>query len=342
MNSKKTREDIQQTREKARAEYERATKGLIFTKDFQTHQEAVMHDPLATVGERVMACILRRSWGEYVLYAIKEDGEPFYQRDLVRLLGIDKIRVSRAVSYYQRRGYLWDHPKVLRPAIDPILAAPDPKGKKLQEYATFLEEWKVAHSSNFEELEVARSIIKKINKVILSEYKKWKEQKRRADATLLETAESNSETDQRADVSPFEASNRRHQKAPAQTRPVDGEGQSKAHAQARALLFSEIQRMQKQHPDTAFSKPLIHPENAGDEGTVNRILRELGTYDEQYLIGYLIHIAAKFKGWGLGGTKKTARPPGSPTGPHSLGLLVTWATEYAKANPVELGAGGDA
>jgi len=338
VNSQKTRESIQQAREWGRAEYETKTKGLIFTKDFQSRQEALMHDPLATVGERVMAWILRRSWGEYVLYAMREDGEPAYQRDCARELKLDKVRVSRAVAYYQQRGYLEDRPKLLYPVISPVLTAPDPKDKKLQEYATFLEDWKVANSSNFEALEVARSTIEEIRKVILSDYKKWKEQKRKADATLLETAKSNSETGSRAAVSPLEASNLRHKQAPAENRPVEDGVQSKTHA--RALLFSEIQRMQKQYPDSAFGKPMIHPENRGDEALVDRILQELGSYNDECLIGYLVLVASKFKGIGMAGRPKTPRVPGSATGPHSLGLLVEWAKDYARMARGGGGTGG--
>jgi len=333
MNSRKTRESIQQAREWARAEYETKTKGLLFTKDFQSRQEALMHDPLATVGERVMAWILRRSWGEYVLYAMKEDGEPAYQRDCARELGIDKKQVSNAVAYYQKRGYLENQPKKLYPVISPALSSPNPNCKKSQEFVTFLEEWKVTHSADFQEREVARSTIKRINKVILSEYKKSRELKRKAEASLLETAKTVPETGQRAAVSHFEADNLRHQKAPAQD-PVD-EGGVITVAEATSLVMTQIATMQKAFPESPFAKPVIDPRNMGDVGLVHRILHELGSrmdgrYDEQHLIGYILHITAQFKGWGLGGSRKSARDPASPTGPKSLGLLVNWAQDYVR------------
>jgi hypothetical protein len=280
-----------------------------------------------------MAWILRRSWGEMVLYAMKEDGEPAYQRDCVRELGIDKKRVSEAISYYQKRGYLENHPKRLYPVISPALSSPDPNCKKSGEYRTFLEEWKVTYSADFEEEEVLRSSLKKKVKVRLSHYKKWREQKRKAEASLLETARSLPRPDQRAAVSPFEADNLRHQKTPAQT-AVD-EGGVITAADAAALLFSQIDTMQKAFPDSPFAKPMIDSHNVGDVGLVHRILQELGSrvdgrYDEQHLIGYVIHITAQFKGWGLGGSRKASRDPASPTGPKSLGLLVNWAQDYAR------------
>jgi hypothetical protein len=105
--------------------------------------------------------------------------------------------------------------------------------------------------------------------------------------------------------------------------------------EAAELLVSEIGRMQKAFPESPFAKPVIDANNAGDVGLVQRILRELGArpdgrYDEQYLIGFILHITAQFKGWGLGGARKPARDPASPTGPKSLGLLVNWAIDYAR------------
>lgn len=332
MTPQKVLESIQQARNKARAEYDKATGHLIFTKDFQTRQEAVMHDPLATVGERVMAWILRRSWGEYRLYAVREDGEPAFQRDCVRELGISKKRVSTAVSYFQKRGYLEDRPKLLYPVISPTLTTP----KKVTDsgnFSEFMEEWKVTNSADFEEEKVLRSSLEKKIKVRLAAYKKWQKQKRKAAASLLETERRNPETDQRAVLSPFEKDNLRHQE-PAQD-PVD-EGVI-TQEQAENLLLKEIGTMQKSHPNTPFAKPAIDPNNTGDVGLVKRILREVGSrkdgrYDEQHLIGFLIHISAQFKGYGLGGTRKAARDPASPTGPKSLGLLVNWAQDYARIN----------
>jgi hypothetical protein len=194
MNSKKVAETIQQTREWARGEYETKTKGLIFTKDFQSRQEAVMGDRLATIGERVMAWILRRSWGEYVLYAIKDDGQPAFQVDCARELRVDKRRVAAAVDYYKSRGYLEVRGKLLYPVISPVLASPPPNDKKSGEYRTFLEQWKVAHSADFEELKVARSTVKRITKVLLSDYKKSRHPVESGAVSLLETDREKSET----------------------------------------------------------------------------------------------------------------------------------------------------
>lgn len=180
----------QQARDAARAEYEAKTKGLSFTKDFRTRQEALMRDPLATIGERVMAWILRRSWGEYSLYTIKDDGTPAYQVDCANELGIDKRKVSNAVAYNQRRGYLENQPKKLYPVIAPISGDPPQKVTRSPDFLQFIEDWKVTHSADFQELEVARSTVERIRKVILSEYKKSRRPNQNGGASLLEIKES--------------------------------------------------------------------------------------------------------------------------------------------------------
>ena len=81
-------------------------------------------------------------------------------------------------------------------------------------------------------------------------------------------------------------------------------------------------------------------------GLVNRILKEIGArhdghYNEQRLVGYMLHVSAQFKGWTLGGGRRAERFPGSPEGPKSLGLLVDWARDYARiVRETEYGAGG--
>jgi hypothetical protein len=338
MSSKKIAETIQQAREWARAEYETKTKGLIFTKDFQSRQEALMHDPMATIGERVMAWILRRSWGEYVLYAIREDGEPAYQRDCARELGIDKRKVSNAIAYNQKRGYLENHPKKLYPVISPVLGGPPQKVTRSPDFLQFIENWKVTHSSDFQELEVARSTVERIRKVILSDYKKSRRADKNGDVSLLETIESNSETRLRAVLSPLEASNQRHKQAPAKP-TSEGRTQSEHLANARKILFDHVEHMQKAFPNTPFSRPPIDRSDPGDQGLVDRILKEIGTTEEQEIIGFVVWCSAKFKGIGKGGMHVQSRAPGTANGPASLGLLVNWAVDYARvARPKARGA----
>src|ERR1017187_9772381 len=130
----------------AEAEYEAATDKLLFTKDFNDEFEARMHDKLATVTERVRAWVLRYSWGSWALFAIEQDGYPRHQVDCVNELGIGKNRVSKAVSYLQRRGYMADHPKELRPICSPKLTVPAPRTSA---FAQLVELYKVAPSTEW-------------------------------------------------------------------------------------------------------------------------------------------------------------------------------------------------
>jgi hypothetical protein len=99
---------------------------------------------------------------------------------------------------------------------------------------------------------------------------------------------------------------------------------------AAAFLFAEIAQMQRAYPETGFATPPINPTDRNDQVLVNRILDALGAHDQDHLLGFVVHVAAKFKGFAWGGTKRTPRAPGSPTGPHSVVLLVNWAQDYAR------------
>lgn len=162
-----------------RSEFEAATRGVSFTKDFNPSLEALMNDPLETYVARVFAWTKRKAWGNQCLYCVNSDGSPAFQVDCVRELKIAKYTVCKAVNYLVRRGYLEMRgtAKVLYPVISPDPANTQTKGediKKLPAYATFLEDWKVAHSSDFAELEVARSTVERIRKVILTGYREWR------------------------------------------------------------------------------------------------------------------------------------------------------------------------
>jgi len=151
-----------------RWEFEEATRELKFTKDFNPALEAIMHDPLASIGERVLAWIKRQAWGNFHLDCVKDNGEPAFQVDCAAGLGVDKRRVCGAMKHLVARGYveMRGTAKQLFPVIRPRSDGPPPDpGEKSGEYRTFLENWKVAHSTDFSELEVARSTVARIRKV---------------------------------------------------------------------------------------------------------------------------------------------------------------------------------
>lgn len=324
----------------ASAEWERETHQVLFSKVFNTFLEAIMRDTLESLGVRFLAWLERYSWGSYSLYAIGEDGMPKYQVDCLRDLGLDpkasKSRLSHVVHYYQQRGYLSSaHGKKLVLLVSPVLAGLTPREVRGKEYQLFLEEWKVAHSTEWEDLEVARTTVRRIGKVIMADYKKSRDADKQARTSLLEIArqlpDAGSPTSS-VEETPFQRDRRRilnQAKAAAQTHPDDGPKQSKAQQQAAAaeLLFGGITRMQLQYRNTEFGAAPIERKNPRHQMLVEMILTELGSYDEQHIVGYLEFCRARFVG-----SQKGSKPraPGMAGGPDGLGLLVNWAADYAR------------
>jgi hypothetical protein len=160
-----------------RWQFEEATRELHFTKDFNPALEAIMRDSRASIGERVLAWTKRQAWGNFYLYCVKDNGEPVFQVDCAAELGVDKRRVCGAVKHLVARGYIEMRgtAKLLFPVIRPHLDGPPrDASEKSAEYQTFLQDWRVAHSADFSELEVARSTVARIRKVLLSDYKQWR------------------------------------------------------------------------------------------------------------------------------------------------------------------------
>src|SRR5690242_17107751 len=92
--------------ENRRQAYVRATGDVLFTKDFNPSLEALMHDPMATIGERTLAWLKWSAWGRFSLYAVNQDGSPAYQIDCATYLDIDPRAISNAIKYYERLGYV--------------------------------------------------------------------------------------------------------------------------------------------------------------------------------------------------------------------------------------------
>lgn len=155
----------------ARAEYEAATKDLRFSKDFFPALEAVINDPLERIGTRVLAWYKRHSWGNFSLYAVNDDGSDAQQSNCASDLCVTKQRVCQAISYLEKRGYLYRDGKKVYVSLSPVVGPKPQKVARSADFSAFLEEWKVAHSADFQELEVARAAVERIRKVILSGYR---------------------------------------------------------------------------------------------------------------------------------------------------------------------------
>jgi hypothetical protein len=328
-------------RAQAELEFKEETVDLFFTKDFHSAQEAIMRDRTLTPFDRVMAWLKRYSWGEQSLWAIGKDGHPRIQADCAAELGLTKSVVSRTIAFMQARGYVENRPKMLWLVIAPVLGPNPPLDEKSPEWTTFLEDWKVANSSNFAELEVARATVDKIRKIIRSDYKIWKKSQAvgtNAPATLLETAVEQSEDPASPQIlSPLEADLLRRQSKPAQTVPVEEGMHVKVHLAAQAYLFAELRRMQRDFKNTSFADTPIDSESLEHQTLVNLILDALRSPEEEHLVGFIVYVETKFKGIAMRGRHGKTRAPGDETGPDTLGLLVNWARDYARAQlgPVE-------
>lgn len=316
---------IRQRQAVARGEYEEATQGLRFTKDFNTHLEAVMRDPLATYAERYLAWLKRYSWGEWSLYAIGIDGEPMTQRHAANDLGIDERRISKVVDYYERRGYLYKQGKRQYPVLAPQLGPLPEKLPHSPEFLEFFENWKLAYSTEFSARELHRSELKRINKLLLSCYKKSPEYARKRAATLLKIARQLPDQPAGSEsLSPYQKDQLRHRKREQQ--PENRPEMAEMQFDCRTFLFENILRMQRTYPNSSFAADPIDAANPKHQQLLNLLAQKLGQPDdEEYYVGYVVWVAAEFKGIG-----RKARTPGKPGGPEGLGMLVKWAEDYAR------------
>lgn len=320
-------------RKRLYAEFITRTEGRKFTKSFNSELERVMRDPLATIAERVRSWIKRYSWGHHSLYAVNQQGEFVGQSDCATELGIDKTSVSHAVAYLKKRGYVVDHDgRALEPVISPELKEPP---KRTRDFERFFAEWKVAHSAEFEALSDARSTVKALTKVVLSDYKKWRaaqtgdghikkpEASKKSvprERSSLRQGESAATAGDRARKAPP----RRSQQPP--DAPADDAGE--------AALFEAIRRMQAAYPRTDFSAEPIDPQKANDRLMVQRLLAAIG--GAANVLQFELFVAAKFKGLDRDSVaKRPARSPDMPSGPRSLGLLWLWAQDFGRSRGIE-------
>ena len=97
---------------------------------------------------------------------------------------VPKTLISDAFILNRRRGIIADH-RGHRLALVPVPKVADSpefykrkggQNGKSPEHQRFLQWARVAHSPEFKELEGARSSVKRLNKFLLSEYKKWRNQ----------------------------------------------------------------------------------------------------------------------------------------------------------------------
>jgi hypothetical protein len=98
--------------------------------------------------------------------------------------------------------------------------------------------------------------------------------------------------------------------------------------EAEDLLFAGLRQMQESFPHTNFSDELIDPGEINDQLLVHRILYAVGAAN---VPDFLSHCWDKFKGLDRNALGKLPpRAPGSPNGPRSFGLILSWAIKYGE------------
>jgi hypothetical protein len=246
-----------------REEFDRQTAFLGFTKDFHTALQAVMDDELGTCSQRVLAWLKRRSWGNYSLYCINDDGGPARAVDCCRELRLDKTRVSHCLKDYQRRGYLVIDARRMTPAICPERAKLEAKVADARNFSSFVEDhWKVADARNFCALEVARAEVERLRKVALVAYRQWRALQTDPAPSLSESVESSEREDERTVSAPPDDS---ATAAPLSVRLT----QNQLREDLRGWLTDRARRFRLLIPLDAEALDLIAA-NIKDAGTLQR------------------------------------------------------------------------
>jgi hypothetical protein len=169
--SRRAKPTLAKVSKEDRAAYEKATGKLTFTKDFFDHQQAVIADTRNTMGERFMACVIWRAWGQNCLFCVTDDGRDAWQPDFADWLLVDKRRISDLYAHYTERGntergYLRLERKRLYPVLNPTLSpggkSPGPTG--LFEDSDFAKWWKVQAPADFSAYMVHRDGGRKVPK----------------------------------------------------------------------------------------------------------------------------------------------------------------------------------
>jgi hypothetical protein len=177
-----------------------------FSVHFNAALEAEMMDTALPVAERVKAWLLRTAWGNFSEYPVTGiQGTPLGQKDCAAKLALKKTVTSNAFRRLERRGYIRSQGRLWRLNDTPV--PPQGKAGPSADYQAFLGEWQATHPEESAELEVARSTVERIRKVILSDYKRSRALRRSGRPILIDKTEnSNNGNASSAAVSPVRES----------------------------------------------------------------------------------------------------------------------------------------
>lgn len=172
-----------------------------------------MSDPDRGLEEQTLAWSKYRAWGnqnEFAIHIYAREGEkpietPLGQQDCARELAFlqsggrpelldapwnilqaefnrlnievaDKSDISRAFQFNEKGGTIASNTgRKIEPVVCPAAQNVTPKVGRSREFREFLEWFKVGHSQEFQDLEVARSQVERLRKVVLSNYKLWRQ-----------------------------------------------------------------------------------------------------------------------------------------------------------------------
>lgn len=163
---------------------------------------------------------------------------------------IERSNISDGFAENRERGTVASgtgHRLVLIPSpfVADSSAFQETKGEDPPPYRTFKAEWDVAHSAEIAEEQVARSTLKRINKIRLSDYKKWKRSAtpQQNGGTSLEALETVEPLEATPAVAPVQPVVHHHQTSLEEKNPttlppkkVDDDGKPKPLPEGREYL----------------------------------------------------------------------------------------------------------
>lgn len=175
VTARRTVRDLAPVPREAREAYEQATAKLTFTKEFFGHQQAVIADTRNTMGERFMACVRWRAWGQNCLYCVTDTGSDAWQGDFADWLHVDKRRISSLYEHYIERGYLRLEGKRVYPVLNPCLpgGTNSTRPNRHLKRAAFDQWWEVQAPEDFSEYSVLKARLKELEKVRLAAVKTY-------------------------------------------------------------------------------------------------------------------------------------------------------------------------
>jgi hypothetical protein len=303
-----------------------------------------------------------------LLYAVQTDadGEPIKEmgewkrhthRSLARVLGMDPSRVTRAIAHLKCRNLIFENEGRFGPDLEPKSLSANARASSTRITGTdSKEDSETADFKDFHALlprtqgiiadlapvlqpdactrmmQVAHDACTRLNQAISDARTRANQEvldavqphltllSRSGDMEIKKRAASRSTS--KPHRPPQKPSSDVGGKTPEPATPAAAIPQDDPDIEA---MFLQVEKMQTTYPHTDFSAEKVSRENAGDRKTIALIVQTV----QRDVYGFCAFVAAQFKGLDKNAIAKLpARPPGSPQGPRSLGLILQWAKDY--------------